>query len=231
MDHCKYLYLVNSTTSKYTPEEKEFFSGIEKEYNFSKFNDELREVFDVQVIYPGQDLVLVGEIAQVGTLWIQKHCRERLQEKFSNEFIDSVTYLNKNIKKSLEVIDLKQKGVTAMLHVQEGGIFSGLWQMASFAKSGMEVLWNEISIKQATIEFCEVLDLNPYKLYAGGCFLIAADNGYRIMKKYEKQGIPCKMIGQVTKDPKKTIVHGEIRRAIMRPEMDELLKIKREIEK
>ena len=221
MDHCKYLYLVNSATSKYTPEEKNFFFGIEKEYNFSKFNDKLREVFDVQVIYPGQDLVLVGEIAQVGTLWIQKHCRERLQEKFSNEFIDSVTYLNENIKKSLEFMDLKKKGVTAMLHVQE------LWQMASFAKCGMEVLWNEILVKQATIEFCEVLDLNPYKLYAGGCFLIAADNGYRVIKEYEKQGIPCKLIGQVTKDPKKIIVHGEIRRAIMRPEMDELLKVRR----
>ena len=227
MDHCKYLDLVNCATSKYKPEEKAFFSGIEKEYNFSKFNDKLREVFDVQLIYPEQDLVLVGEIAQVGTLWIQEHCREKLQEKFSNEFIDSVTYLRENIGKSLERIDFKKKGVTAMLHVQEGGIFSGLWQMASFAKCGMEVLWNEILVKQATIEFCELFDLNPYKLYAGGCFLIAADNGHRVIREYEKMGIPCRIIGQVTKDPKKTIVHGEIRRAIMRPEMDELLKVRK----
>jgi hydrogenase maturation factor len=225
MDSYKNLYLADSTTSKYTLEEKAFFSSIEKEYNFSEFNHKLREVFDMSTVQVGQQLILVGYVAQVGTLWLRENCKQELNQTLANEFIDSVENLNELLPKVLENISLSQKGITAMIHVAEGGIFSALWQMASIGKTGMEVVWEEILMKQATVEFCEILNLNPYQLYSGGCVLLAADNGYEVVRKFEKLQIPCNIIGRITSSPEKVILHGEIHRAITKPEPDELLKV------
>jgi hydrogenase maturation factor len=229
MDSYKNLYLVDSAISKYTPEEKEFFSGIEKEYNFSKFNCKLREVFDMSTVYVGQQLLLVGYIGQVGTLWIREHCKEQLNQTLAKEFIDSVEQLKEVMHKVLEHTSSQKKGMTAMIHVAEGGIFSALWQMASIAKTGMEIVWEEIPIKQATIEFCEVLNLNPYQLYSGGCVLLAVNNGYEVVREFQKLQIPCSIIGRITSNPEKVILHGEIHRAITKPEPDELLKVWRKL--
>ncbi|KIR02544.1 hypothetical protein P261_01359 [Lachnospiraceae bacterium TWA4] len=218
------LYLINQEDSKYKPEEKEFFYNLRQDYQLTSFDQEVREVFDSPTTKVGQTVILTGAIARVGTLWIAKNYREELAKLFSNEFIDKVYKFD--LQKVPSPNRMKELGVTAMVPVSEGGIFTGLWEISAPFRLGMEIDWSKTLINQVTIEFCEALEVNPYQLYAGGCSLMVTDNSYEVICELEALGIPCQIIGRVTKEPKKVIHHGEICRAIMRPEPDELLRLR-----
>jgi hydrogenase maturation factor len=55
----------------------------------------------------------------------------------------------------------------------EGGVATGLWELAAASGVGLAVRTESIPIFQETQALCEVFDLNPLGLIASGALLIA----------------------------------------------------------
>lgn len=89
----------------------------------------------------------------------------------------------------------------------------------------MEIILRRIPIRQETIEICERYELNPYRLYSKGCYLLAAANGGRLVRQLEEQGIAAKTVGQVNPGIAREIINEQSRGYLERPQPDELWKI------
>ena len=88
-----------------------------------------------------------------------------------------------------------------------------------------------VSAKQETIEICEVLEINPYHLWSGGCALLTADNGYRLCEEFYELGFSATVIGRTTADLDKAIINGESVGFLNRPQVDEYIRFYQEIGK
>jgi hydrogenase expression/formation protein HypE len=88
--------------------------------------------------------------------------------------------------------------VRAMHDPTEGGIATGLWELAHAGGRGLRV-WNDaIPILPETEAVCAAFGLDPLKLVASGALLIAAepDEADRIAQALVARGIPVADIGQ-----------------------------------
>lgn len=174
---------------------------------------------------PGQDIVVSKWIGIEGTSIIAKEKEKELCKRFSQEFIDRAKALDRYILVLDEAAAAVKSGVSAMHDVTEGGIFGALWEMAEASGVGLSIDLKKIPVKQETIEICEVFGLNPYMLISSGCMLMAADNGYDLVRALEEKGIHGTVIGKATDGNDRLIVNGEERRFLDRPKTDELYKI------
>ena len=137
-------------------------------------------------IYPGDDLVVAGETGISGTL--ELICREcdKLRTYFSESFLRMGVETLKNCMISEEDGFWKEAGFSALYFTENGGILSGLWKMAEASGVGMDVDLRRIPIRQETIEVCERLDVDPYKLEAKGSVLIGTAQGDALVRELEE---------------------------------------------
>jgi len=89
----------------------------------------------------------------------------------------------------------------------------------------VEFFLRKIPIRQETIEVCERLELNPYRLYSAGCVLLAADNGGKLVDKLEKYNIPGQVIGRVNTGIAREVIVQDGRGFLERPQPDEIWKL------
>ncbi len=117
-------------------------------------------------------------------------------------------------------------GVKAMHDITEGGVYGALWEMASSAGVGFEVMLDDIPIKRATIEICEHYAINPpYQLISSGSMLISTEDGKGLVKALAEAGIHSAVIGKVTSGRERLIMGDDIRRTLKPPKSDELYKV------
>lgn len=170
----------------------------------------------------GQDLVLAGFIALWGTFRLASVGEERLRERFTPRFI-------RRCQKIYECRGLSYApecfGAASWCCPGEGGIMTALWDYLSHFGLGFEIDLKKLTVLQETIEVCEVFDVNPYRLHAGGCLLFTADNGGALARNLERKGIRASVAGRITGGVGRQIINGEIHSFLDRPKPDELYKI------
>ncbi len=49
---------------------------------------------------------------------------------------------------------------------REGGILTAIWNLTGAYETGVEFYLRQIPMRQETVEVCERLELNPYRLYS-----------------------------------------------------------------
>ena len=174
---------------------------------------------------PGMDLVMAGYIGLAGTVWMARHKEKELLRTLPWDYVDSGRALLEYIAKVPEAAVAGQHGAAAMHFVTEGGIFGGLWELAQAMGTGLCTRLEDIPVRQQTIEFCEVFDLNPYQLLAGGCAVLAVERSGAVMEALRQKGIPCALIGRTTADHDRVVLHDDIRRYLTRPQRDEIYKL------
>lgn len=166
---------------------------------------------------PGDDLIVAGETAISGTLQLLVRERDFLRKFFSENFL----YMSSDIlKKSMIFKDdtiWKDNRISALYFNGEGGILSALWKMAEASQVGMDVDLRKIPIRQETIEICERLDLDPYKIEAEGSVLIGTDCGDAFVRELEAKGIHAAVIGHADNGNDRLLHSGEITRYLERP--------------
>ena len=59
--------------------------------------------------------------------------------------------------------------------VEEGGVLAALWEFCERWDLGLEADFHRIPVRQESIEICEYLGLNPYRLYTCGAGLFVFD--------------------------------------------------------
>lgn len=85
---------------------------------------------------------------------------------------------------------------------------------------GFRVELSSIPIRQETIELCEYYDINPYRLYSGGC-LLAAGNIEKIQNSVNSGN--CTVIGNTLDCAKKIIHYDENTMYLNPPVQDEMM--------
>lgn len=173
---------------------------------------------------PGQDLVVAGYAGLAGTVILARMQRASLKRWFTGDYLDMIiSHEDMAWNGNLEY--WKSFGATECEPAGEGGILTALWNLSGAYETGIEFSLRRIPVKQETIEVCERLELNPYRLYSKGCCLLAADNGGQMVEALSREGIFARVIGKVNRGIAREIMSAEGHGYLDRPQPDEMKKV------
>ena len=170
----------------------------------------------------GMDIVATKWFGLEGTAILSKEKEEVLCTRYAKPFIDRAKTFDQMMSVLPEAAVAVQSGAGAMHDVSEGGVFGALWEMAESAGVGLEIDLKKIPIRQETVEICECLDVNPYKLLSGGCLLIATEDGNGLVMELEKVNIPAVIIGKAIEGNDRVLINDDERRFLETAQTDEL---------
>ncbi|MBO5450387.1 MAG: AIR synthase family protein [Lachnospiraceae bacterium] len=173
---------------------------------------------------PGQDIVITKWAALEGTAILVKEKEEELLQKFPAFLIEEAKGYSQYLSIIKEAAIAGKSNVSAMHDITEGGVFGALWEMAESAGVGLTIDLKKIPIKQATVEICNYFDVNPYEMMSSGSLMLAADNGYDLVRVLEEAGIHAAVIGKVTEGNDRVVTNGEETRFLEPPKTDQLYK-------
>ncbi len=173
---------------------------------------------------PGMDILIANWIALEGTVLLAAEKEQELLTRYTAPFLDKTKALKEflDIQKAAQIA--AGHGVSAMKDGSRGGIFGTLWEFAEASGIGLEIDLKKIPIRQETVEVCEFLGVNPYELHAGGCLLMAAEDGNALVQALEREGIFATVIGKATAGNDRVLLNEEERRFLEPAKPDELLK-------
>ncbi len=152
----------------------------------------------------GDDLLLVKGVAIEATSIIAREKGEELRRRgFSGDFIARAR--NYLYDPGISVVRAARLAVdSAVVHAMhdptEGGVATGLHELATAAGAGVWVEREAIPILPECATLCAEFGLDPLGCIASGALLIALppDQTPALLSAYERAGIPCARIGQVT---------------------------------
>ena len=190
---------------------------------------------------PGQDLVAAGYAGLSGAAILAEAEHEKLARWFSEEYLADLQAAWQECRDWEVCLDagfpaLKDQPVPVWLSrmgeqaaeaeaVGSGGILKAIWDLTGAYETGVEFALRRIPILQAVIEVCERLEVNPYRLYSAGCYLLTAENGGRLAEQLRSQGVPAAVIGQIKSGIAREMIVQEGRGFLERPQPDELTRI------
>lgn len=119
-------------------------------------------------------------------------------------------------------------GVHAMHDPTEGGLATGLYEMASAAKVGVRLWADRVPILEEGARLCAEFDLDPLGVIASGALLIAieAERAADLVALYQKEGIPCVEIGELLPNARECVmVRGGMEQPLPRFDVDEITRV------
>ncbi len=154
---------------------------------------------------PGDSIVLTKGIAVEGTSILAREAGEALDaagvdasviERSRNLLFDPGISIVKDAE-----IALASGGVHAMHDPTEGGLASGLLEMASAADVGLTVDLERVPVLPETTAVCGALGLDPLGLIASGALLaaVAPEEAPQLVNALESGGVSAWEIGKVTR--------------------------------
>ena len=177
---------------------------------------------------PGDSVLIAGTCALYGAEELAKWYRAKIGAFFPERITRRCCRLYQESDPALsperpgEVSFPKEAGITSLCIPGDGGILAALWDLSAAAGCGFELDLRKIPLRQETIEICEVLDANPYRLNSRGCLLMTARNGDQAKRVLEQKGIPCTVIGWMDRTKGRKLHSGEILTYLDFPAPDEL---------
>ncbi len=170
----------------------------------------LGEVAKDRAIYtsgaqPGDAIVLTKGIALEGTSILAREAGDALQdagveapviERSRNLLFDPGISVVKDAG-----IALESGGVHAMHDPTEGGLATGLMEMAAAANVGLTVDLERVPVLPETAAICAALGLDPLGLIASGALLaaVAPQDAPKLVTALDAEGVPAWQIGTFTK--------------------------------
>ncbi|HHO77343.1 MAG TPA: hypothetical protein ENN05_13080 [Deltaproteobacteria bacterium] len=106
-------------------------------------------------------------------------------------------------------IALAQGGVTAMHDPTEGGLATGLHEIAAACGYGITVKMESIPILNLAQEILPRLAIDPLGVLASGSLVVCCKEGFagKILSAWKKNGIPGSIIGKITHAKEMILVH------------------------
>ncbi len=160
----------------------------------------------------GDDVLITKGIAVEGTSILAREAHGALVEKgFTEEFIRRAAgYLT---DPGISVVrDARIAREAAHVHAMhdptEGGLATGLMEVAEASGLGMEVDLDAIPILPESLEICRALSLDPLGLIASGSLILTLDqeDTPRVLEAFSKSCIPAHRIGRMM--PRDHGLHG-----------------------
>lgn len=173
---------------------------------------------------PGQDIVISKWIGLQGTALLARRNRERLLERYPAYLVEEAEGFGRWLSVLPEAEIGARFGARAMHDASEGGIFGALWELAESSGTGLMVDMRKLPLRQETVEVCECCNANPYELLAGGCLVMAAEDGPGLAAALEKEHIPAVVVGKITEGNDRILINGDEIRYMDRPQRDEIFR-------
>jgi hydrogenase maturation factor len=153
----------------------------------------------------GDDIVLTKGIAVEGTAVLAREAKSALlSSKLSEDLVQrAANYLfSPGISVLQEALVAGSRVEVHSMHdPTEGGLATGLWEVASAARVGISVAEDRIPVLPECQAICEQFALNPLGLLASGALIItlAPTDTAMLLSALEEVGIKAVVIGKVVR--------------------------------
>ncbi len=159
-------------------------------------------LFRPQNIRVGDDILLTKGIAIEATSIIAREKARPLRQIYSEELVEKCqNYLfDPGISVVREALLAAQiGGVHAMHDPTEGGLVTGLRELAAAAQVGLTIIEDDIPILPEAKLLCDQYGIDPLGAIASGALLIVADPSatHRILEAFRQQQLTIKVIGKI----------------------------------
>ncbi|TKJ35886.1 hydrogenase expression/formation protein [bacterium (candidate division B38) B3_B38] len=151
----------------------------------------------------GDEVILVKGIAIEGTSIIAREKGEELRGRFSEEFINRCRQFLVEpgisvVKEALLANSLVR--VKGMHDPTEGGLWTGLYELAVASGKGMYIEADAIPVYSETEQLCQAFGLDPLGLIASGALLVVAArrDTAKLIGGLEREGVKAVRIGRLT---------------------------------
>ncbi len=159
-------------------------------------------VLDKTRLAPGDHLLLTHGAAIEGTAILARERRALLEGRVSPALLDRAARLLDAPGISVVAAALAAAGaarVHALHDPTEGGVLTGLVEMAVASGHGLRVFADHIPVLPETAAVCAALALDPLALIASGALLVGAPPGElgAVADVLAVQGIPTSVVGEI----------------------------------
>jgi hydrogenase maturation factor len=150
----------------------------------------------------GDAILVTKGVAVEGTAVIAREMHDRVRERHSAHFVRRCERFLHDPGISIvreAQIAMAHADVHAMHDPTEGGIATGLWELATASEVGLEIDADAIPVYEETRALCELFGLDPLGVIASGALLIATTpaEAERASKALGEAGVRVAMIGRV----------------------------------
>ena len=152
---------------------------------------------------PGDVLLLTKALALEGTALVARELGDRLEDAVGPEIVERAATLLADpgisvVPEAMAVLDAG--GVTALHDPTEGGLATGVRELALAAGCGVAVDRDAVPVLPETAAIAAALDLDPLGMLASGSLLIAAEAGsvHGLVAACDAIGVHATRIGEVT---------------------------------
>ncbi len=157
-------------------------------------------------VQAGDDIILTKGIAIEGTAVLAREMEVPLEAEVGSEAVarGKLFLREPGISVLREAMIVCQAGRPHAMHdPTEGGLATGLWELAQASGKRIVVDLGRVHIFPETDLFCQVLDLDPLGLIASGALLVAAapEESSNMVRALTREGIGAAVIGQVVEGP------------------------------
>jgi hydrogenase expression/formation protein HypE len=154
----------------------------------------------------GDDVILTKGIAIEGTAVLAREVGDRLVAAVGAESVARARrYLKEPGISIVRDAQIAQRvgRPHAMHDPTEGGLATGLWELAMASRTAIVVDLARVHLFAETQAFCRALRLDPLGLIASGALLLTAspEDSSRMVAALDKAGIGATVIGQVAPGP------------------------------
>ena len=181
---------------------------------------------------PGDAVLLVGSAAVEGTSIIAREKREALlgQGWSVAELEAAGNYLYEPGISVLEpaLAAAEAELVTAMHDPTEGGVATGLWELADASACGLEVELSAVAVTPLTAAACAAFGLDPLGTIASGGLLATAaeEDAAELLELWREMGRQGQVIGRVLPEGEGVYGVRDGRRVVLpRFDSDEIVKL------
>lgn len=180
---------------------------------------EQNQLLTSKLAEPGDTILVTKSCAISSAAILAKSFPEKVKNKVGIEHSHNACESFYNIsvlKDALTATDgEKQKEVTAMHDVTEGGVLGAIYEMAIASDNGAIIYNDKLPIGETQSRVCEVFSLDPRYCIGAGSMVIACKKNAvpKIITKLEKNNIPCTEVGEITEKSKGIKLNEEGRKS------------------
>ena len=153
-------------------------------------------------LQPGDDLLLTKGLAIEATAIIARQKADEMRRRgWSRPDLDRCAdYLTDpgiSVVKDARLA-LAAGPVRALHDPTEGGVATGLLEMATASGVGLEIFADRLPVSDETLRLCAAFDIDPFGVISSGALLIgcAAAATEALISALDDAGIPCRRIGK-----------------------------------
>ena len=190
--------------------------------------EKMKNIKQIESIKDGDALVLVKQVGIEGASILARE-RKELSEKFPEVVKRAMKATEKPgisvVKEAM--LAWKTVPVIRMHDPTEGGIASGITELAENMGCGFVIEEQKISFYEPAKIFSQHLGIDIYRLISSGCLLVVVPVKYakKLVSAYRKHRIPASVIGHTTKDRRILLKRDNVSIDLKSSSTDEILKV------